>query len=308
MRISSLIKEQKFRLLLLLLFLALILPLTNAPYLLSNSQAETKRNFLWSIKNDKNTIYFLGSVHFLNSESYPLAVEIENAYKDSKKVVFETDIAGFNDPTFQINLVNLGVIPEGKALHQYISEQTYKSLKEKAENLGLPVELFDVLRPWLCGLTVTAVAVQRLGLDPNHGIDVHFFYRSKEDGKQLVFLESVEDQLKLFTEMSKEQEEAFLGQTIKDLDLIEAKLPELVNAWTNGDADGLASIVEKSFKEHPEAYETMVVQRNKNWAVKIDDLIKRDVDTLVIVGAAHLVGHENLLELLRGRGYKIEQM
>jgi uncharacterized protein YbaP (TraB family) len=108
--------------------------------------------------------------------------------------------------------------------------------------------------------------------------------------------------------MSKEQEEAFLGQTIKDLDLIEAKLPELVNAWTNGDADGLASIVEKSFKEHPEAYETMVVQRNKNWAVKIDDLIKRDVDTLVIVGAAHLVGHENLLELLRGRGYKIEQM
>jgi hypothetical protein len=308
MRISSLIKEQKFRLLLLLLFLALILPLTNAPYLLSNSQAETKRNFLWSIKNDKNTIYFLGSVHFLNSESYPLAVEIENAYKDSKKVVFETDIAGFNDPTFQINLVNLGVIPEGKTLHQYISEQTYKSLKEKAENLGLPVELFDVLRPWLCGLTVTAVAVQRLGLDPNHGIDVHFFYRSKEDGKQLVFLESVEDQLKLFTEMSKEQEEAFLGQTIKDLDLIEAKLPELVNAWTNGDADGLASIVEKSFKEHPEAYETMVVQRNKNWAVKIDDLIKRDVDTLVIVGAAHLVGHENLLELLRGRGYKIEQM
>jgi uncharacterized protein YbaP (TraB family) len=308
MRISSLIKEQKFRLLLLLLFLALILPLTNAPYLLSNSQAETKRNFLWSIKNDKNTIYFLGSVHFLNSESYPLAVEIENAYKDSKKVVFETDIAGFNDPTFQINLVNLVVIPEGKTLHQYISEQTYKSLKEKAENLGLPVELFDVLRPWLCGLTVTAVAVQRLGLDPNHGIDVHFFYRSKEDGKQLVFLESVEDQLKLFTEMSKEQEEAFLGQTIKDLDLIEAKLPELVNAWTNGDADGLASIVEKSFKEHPEAYETMVVQRNKNWAVKIDDLIKRDVDTLVIVGAAHLVGHENLLELLRGRGYKIEQM
>ena len=308
MRVSSLIKEQKFRLLLLLLFLALILPLTNAPYLLSNSQAETKRNFLWFIKNDKNTIYLLGSVHFLNSESYPLPVEIENAYKDSKKVVFETDIAGFNDPTFQINLVNLGVIPEGKALHQYISGQTYTSLKEKAESLGLPMELFNHLRPWLCGLTLTAVAVQRLGLDPNNGIDIYFFNKSKEDDKQLVFLESVEDQLKLFTEMSKEQEEAFLGQTLKDLDLIEAKLPELVNAWTNGDADGLESIVEKSFKEHPEAYETMVVQRNKNWAVKINDLMNQDVNTLVIVGAAHLVGHENLLELLRGRGYKIEQM
>jgi len=308
MRISSLIKLRKIQFLQFFIFLAVTLPLTNAPYLPSTLIAETKRNFLWSIKNDKNTIYLLGSVHFLNSESYPLAVEIENAYKDSKKVVFETDIAGFNDPTFQINLVNLGVIPEGKTLQQYVSEQTYTSLKEKAESLGLPMEFFDGLRPWLCGLTLTAVAVQRLGLDPNHGIDVHFFYRSKEDGKQLVFLESVEDQLKLFTEMSKEQEEAYLGQTLQDLDLIEAKLPELVNAWTNGDADGLASIVEKSFKEHPEAYETMVVQRNKNWAVNINDLIKQDVNTLVIVGAAHLVGHKNLLELLRGGGYKIEQM
>jgi len=263
---------------------------------------------LWSIQNDKNTIYLLGSVHFLNGKSYPLAVEIENAYKDSKKVVFETDIAGFNDPTFQINLVNLGLIPEGKTLQRYVSEQTYTSLKQKAESLGLPMELFDGLRPWLCGLTLTAVSLQRLGLNPNHGIDIYFFNKSKEDGKQLAFLESVEDQLKLFTEMSKEQEEAFLGQTLEDLDLIEAELPELINAWTNGDTYGLESIVGKSFREHPQAYETMVVQRNKNWAVKIDDLIKQDVDTMVIVGAAHLVGHENLLELLRDKGYEIEQM
>jgi uncharacterized protein YbaP (TraB family) len=307
MRICSLLRERKFRFLQLLILLAVTLSFTNAPYLPTTAQAKTKRSFLWSVENGTNTVYLLGSIHFLTSESYPLAVEIESAYKDSEKVVFETDIDGFNDPTFQSKMATFGLIPDGKTLQQYVSKETYSSLKRKVEKIALPMEVFDRLKPWLCGLTLTAMEVQRLGLNPNYGIDVHFFNKAKKDGKQMLFLESVDNQLRLFTEMSKEQEEEFLGQTLKDLELIETKLSEMINAWTGGDADGLESIVETSFKEHPRAYETMIVERNKNWVTQIENLMKQDVNALVIVGAGHLVGHENVLELLRGKGYKIEQ-
>jgi uncharacterized protein YbaP (TraB family) len=307
MRICSVFRQRKFRFLPLLIFLSVTLFLTNATYSAATAQAKTKGSFLWAVENGTNTVYLLGSIHFLTRESYPLAGEIENAYRDSEKVVFETDINGFNDPTFQSKMLNLGTIPEGKTLQQYVSKQTYSSLKKRADRLGLPMGVFDRFKPWLCGLTLTAMEVQRLGLDPNYGIDVHFFNKTKKEGKQMLFLESVDDQLRLFSEMSKEQEEAFLGQTLKDLELIEKRLSEMITAWTNGDADGLESIVEISFKEHPEAYETMLVQRNKNWVAQIEDLMKQDGNALVIVGAAHLVGHENVLELLRSKGYEIQQ-
>jgi uncharacterized protein YbaP (TraB family) len=113
--------------------------------------------------------------------------------------------------------------------------------------------------------------------------------------------------LRLFTAMNKMQEESFLKQTLEDLDVLEAKVSELIEAWASGDTESLGSIVELGFKGHPEIYKRMVVQRNRNWVTQINDLIQKGDNALVIVGAAHLVGNENVLSLLRSKGYKIEQ-
>jgi len=270
-------------------------------------QGKGTKSFLWTAASGKNVIHLLGSVHFLARESFPLADAIENAYSSSKKIVFETDIDGFNAPAFQAEMSTLGLIPEGQTLQQYLAEQTYSSLKNKVERLGLPMELFDRLKPWLCALTLTAMELQRLDLEPNYGIDHYFLNKAKKDGKQILFLESVGDQLRLFTEMTKRQEASFLQQTLEDLEVLETKLADLIGAWTSGDADRLGSIVEMGFKGHPEIYEKMVVRRNKNWATQIDRLIQQGGNALVVVGAAHLVGEESVLRLLRSRGYEIKQ-
>ncbi|MBW1770958.1 MAG: TraB/GumN family protein [Deltaproteobacteria bacterium] len=62
-----------------------------------------------------------------------------------------------------------------------------------------------------------------------------------------------------------------------------------------------------SFKEHPDIYDRFVVERNKKWIPKIEPLINQDGNAMVIVGAGHLVGTKNLLDLLRAKGYRIEQ-
>jgi uncharacterized protein YbaP (TraB family) len=291
----------------LLAFLTIVSGFANAVQAQERTQAKSGKNFLWTVANGKNVIYLLGSVHFLASESFPLAEEIESAYASSTKVVFETDMDGLHDPAFQAKMTTLGLIPGGQTIQQHISKRTYSSLKKKVERLGLPMELFDRLKPWLCALTIAAMEVQRLGLDPNYGIDNYFFTKAKKDGKQILFLESVGDQLRLFTEMGEKQEESFLEQTLEDLEVLETKLSDLIAAWTNGAADALESIVELGFKDHPEIYEKMVVQRNKNWVGQIDALIQQDANVLVIVGAAHLVGDANVLQLLRSRGYLIKQ-
>jgi uncharacterized protein YbaP (TraB family) len=295
------------RCLCLLLFLVIIWAFANAADAQERFVKTGKKNFLWTVANGDKGIYLLGAVHFLASESFPLADEIEKAYGDSKTVVFETDIDDFNDPAFQAKMVASGLIPEDRSLQQYVSKQTYSALKKKVERMGLQMELFDRFKPWLCALTLASLEVQELGLDPNYGIDSYYFNKAKKDRKQVLFLESIEDQLRLFTEMSRNQQEAFLKQTLEDLEIFKKKVSDLINAWTNGDADSLGSIVEVGFKDYPEIYEKMMVQRNKYWLSKIDHLIKQGDKVLVIVGAAHLVGKESLLKLLRNKGYEIEQ-
>jgi hypothetical protein len=83
---------------------------------------------------------------------------------------------------------------------------------------------------------------------------------------------------------------------------------DIVSSWQNGDATQLGSILHISFKDHPDIYNRFLAQRNKAWVGTIEDLIAYGDSALVIVGAGHLVGPENLLQLLRARGYTIEQI
>lgn len=291
----------------ILVFMTMLWGLAVPMHAQGEFEGKGESNFLWYVANGKNVIYLLGSVHLLTSESFPLADAIEKAYVNSSKLVFETDIAGFNDPAFQARTATLGLFPEGQTLRHYVSKKTYSSLEKKVEKLGLSMELFDRFRPWLCALTLAAVELQRLGLNPNYGVDNYYFNKARADGKEVLFLESVDDQLRLFTEMSKKQEESFLEQTLEDLEVLGVKLSDLIAAWANGDSERLGSIVELGFKDHPEIYKKMVIQRNRNWVTQIDDLIQKGENALIIVGAAHLVGNENVLSLLRSRGHKIEQ-
>jgi uncharacterized protein YbaP (TraB family) len=61
--------------------------------------AQQKKDFLWSLKTDKATIYLLGSIHLLQADAYPLDKNIEAAYKNSTRICFETDINAAQDPT-----------------------------------------------------------------------------------------------------------------------------------------------------------------------------------------------------------------
>ena len=271
------------------------------------AQAGTDKHFFWSIQTEKSTVYLLGSIHFLRQDAYPLAEAIEEAYSDSQKVVFEADIDRGNSPELQAKMMSLGLYPEGQTLKQNVSGETYKMLEKKVTAIGLPVWQFNRFRPWFAALMLTVMELQKMQFDPSYGVDAYFFRKAKEDGKQKIFLEPAESQINLFAEMGPRDQESFLRQTIEDLAVIQGMLSDMVNAWQTGDVDALGSMLNKSFKEYPDMYDHLMVQRNKKWVSRIEDLLNGDGNVLVIVGAGHLVGNENLLQLLRKRGYRTDQ-
>jgi uncharacterized protein YbaP (TraB family) len=154
---------------------------------------------------------------------------------------------------------------------------------------------------------LTLIEFQRRGFDPKYGIDTYFFGRAKQDGKDIFFLETVDEQLALFTGMDRQDQEAFLLQTLKDLEVIGRLAPDMLKAWRHGDAGRLAEIMRISFREHPHIYGRLVTQRNRKWVPKIEALMGQGENVLVVVGAGHLAGERSLPDLFREKGYPVAQ-
>ena len=215
-----------------------------------------------------------------------------------------TDIGQMDDPATLQRMMKQGLYPNDTKLAEKISDETYGLFQQEVTALGLPIAHFERFKPWLSALTIIALELKRLGFDPKHGIDQHFFNKAKQDGKECVFLESVDYQLGLFANMDDNQQESFLKQTLKDLKIVDTMAQQMIQAWQTGDIDQLGAILQMCFKDHPELYERFVIDRNRAWIGRIEDLMKQGEDVLVVVGAGHLVGKESLIELLRVKGYE----
>jgi hypothetical protein len=293
----------------LLVFFLLIFFFTTELGLHAKSTAvqQTRQSCLWSIQSQSNTFYLLGSLHVLRQDAYPLAAAIAKAYADCRKIVFETDIAAMQEPAMQAKMLQLGLYPQGQNLLPNLDGHTRQLLARKMTELGLPLEQFVRFKPWFLALTLTTVELQRLGFNPIYGLDLHFFNKARTDAKEIGFLEPVELQLNLLANMVKKDQNAFLNQTLKDLEVVNELAADLVKFWKAGNADGLHQLLFKSFKDYPAIHDRLLIQRNKKWVKEIEGLMRENKNVLFVVGAGHLVGPESVVDLLKRRGYKVKQ-
>ncbi|MBA4149026.1 MAG: TraB/GumN family protein [Verrucomicrobia bacterium] len=262
---------------------------------------------LWTAKGKSNTVHFLGSIHYLKREFYPLPAPIEKAYTNAQIVVFETDMDRMKQPAILEKIMAEGTYPAGKSIADEISEEIYQLLRSTlSEKIGQPAAL-DRFKPYLVAVTLGSLELQRLGFQPEDGVDQYFMAKAKQDKKKVLTLETIEEQMGFFTGMNKVEQEAFLKSSLTDMNQIEKMFGEIIAAWEKGDSQKLEGLIMDSMKEYPNLIKKFLTDRNKNWIPEFEKLLQGDKDAFVIVGAAHLVGSGSVIELLKAKGIKVEQ-
>jgi uncharacterized protein len=269
--------------------------------------AAPARNFIWKATGKQGVVYLVGSVHLLTKDFYPLSPAVEAAYKDSDLLVEEVDLGDMLAPDAQFQMLSRGMLPSHQSLDKVVSPETFVAVTKRFSDIGMPIEPVKRFKPWLAALTLMAMEWQKAGFDANLGIDKHFYDRAKADGKSIQGLETVSYQLSRFDEMSAELQDRLLAETLKGIDTEQANMTKLVEAWRAGDAPAVERIVLKDLRQEPELYQRLLVQRNRNWLPQLEALFPRKGHALVVVGAAHLVGPDGLVAMLKAKGYTIEQ-
>jgi uncharacterized protein len=272
------------------------------------SQDFEKKHSLWKISSKSATVYILGSVHVLKEGDYPLDQNIEKAFEISSQILFEINFNTIDEQTIKRLTMDKGTYKDGQTLKDRLSKQTYELTKKRLSDLGLNIDQFERFKPWLLAITLDMLELQKLGFDQSRGIDKYFYSKAKNNGKKVDGFETAEYQLNLLGDMPAAMQETLLLQTIKELDEVQQEVATLVEAWKSGDMNSLDTILLKSFKDYPGVSKMLIVDRNKNWLPKIESLIGQKENVMIIVGAAHLVGKDGIIALLKQRGYRVEQL
>lgn len=262
---------------------------------------------LWKVQSPHNTLYLLGSVHVLKESDYPLPAVIRTAFSNATVAVFETDIGQMEEPATQLKMLSQCRLPEGESLKQVLTAGTYQKLKAHAGEVGLPMSALDGLKPVMAAVSVEMVEMQKLGLDPQYGLDQHFFKLARRAGKKLVPLETVDFQIDLLTGLSREEGELMVKTTLEDIDNTRNLLTDMLTAWRTGDAAGLEKLLNQARVEAPTIFKRMVTDRTARWVPKLKELANGTQPGIVIVGAGHLVGPNGLVDLLQKAGLKVTQ-
>ena len=264
-------------------------------------------HFLWKVEGDGGSAYLLGSLHVLTADFYPLSATINRAFAESKTLVEEVDIDETNDPMVMMAALAKAMLANGQTLDQVVAPGTFAEVTRRAEKAGLPMMAIQRMKPWLVAITLMAPTLQAAGFKPELGIDRHFFDRAKDSGMKRQALETMAYQLDRFDSLSPKLQEELLKTTMEDLDKEVAGVKELAQAWTFGNVAEMEKLTLLTMKEAPALYESLLVERNRNWVPHVEKCLKEKAGCFMVVGAAHLVGPDGLPALLLKKGYKVTQ-
>jgi uncharacterized protein len=273
----------------------------------SAQTAATGKSFLWKVHSGQKVLYLAGSVHALGADSYPLSAAYESAFNSSGTLVEEINLAEAEQLAAAPLLLSKGLYTDGRTFESAVGKDTATLVATRLKTTGIPMEMIRTMKPWMVMLLITAFEAQKAGLDAALGLDKYFFDKARAASKPVLALETAESQIDRFDKMPETLQEQMLRSTLTELDSQQNSVAAMINAWKTGDAAALEKMSLSSFDGYRGAYTSLIVERNNNWVPQIEACMAKPQPCFVVVGAAHLIGPDGLLTLLKKKGYKIEQ-
>ena len=269
--------------------------------------AQTDAPALWKIVGPKANVYLFGSFHLLPPDVKWRTPRVESALEESKVLVLELDPAIAQDQQQMLQLITkYGLLPQGQALPAVLPPKLNAEFERSATALGLPLANMAPMRPWLAALTVSVQYIVSQGFDPEGGIDHLLAGWARSSGRPIASLETADEQLRIFADLTREQEVEMLAVSLKQIREMPQMLNQILAAYRKGDIAGMDKTLNAGLDEVPLLRQRLMRERHEKWLPQIQKMIADGRTHFIVVGAAHLVGADSVVGMLRASGVKVE--
>ena len=281
------------------------------------SEPGTGGAFLWSIDRPGTAMarsWLFGSFHL----GYPGATAIpavaEEAFSASEVLVTEIGdldaaVSGMTTLVGQYARLSSGTLAE--LLEPELLSATRAALAE----VGIPYLSVGRMKPAMVTLMLTVTRAKSLGLSEDAGIDRLIFRRMRDpsiDGPdQVLALETIQEQLDALLNLPDDLqivvlEDAVARDSAQAADLLTAML----DAYRAGDEARLVELTEQPVRDDPALgpyMERVLYARNHTMTERLVEMLGPR-SHFAVVGVGHLVGRDNIPELLRRAGFEVTRV
>ncbi len=260
---------------------------------------------LWVVKDEDTTIYLFGTVHILKPGLTWFDEAVKEAFDASDELVVEMIEP---DPAAMMKIVNdMAIDKTGVSLRDKLSEEDRADYEAALTSLNLPVGAFDPLKPWFASVSLSLVPLMKSGYDTNSGVEDALTSQAKARNMKIIGLETPEQQLGFFDNLPEDVQIRFLNFNVDTIDEMADGMENMVAHWANANITALAELMNAGLEEKI-LYETLLSNRNANWAVWVDERMDQPGTVFMAVGAGHLAGETSLQAQLKKRGLKAKRV
>ena len=263
---------------------------------------------LWILKDADSTVYFYGTVHLLPDDLSWQKDDMREAFQASGTIFFEVDTSEAAQVDATLATTNLGLRDDGTRLTDSLDNYQRNLLEAATHNGNLKIATLDAMQPWLASEFLTFAAAQNAGLSADLSADSALKSRAVRQGKNVIYLETTEAQLRASADLSTDIQLNILTETLEGFNQLGDDMTIVAEQWSVGGTDYLTQELVIPMKSRaPELYTSLLKDRNEKWAEEISDFMDGSGTAFVAVGVSHLLGEDSLLAQLHEQGFKIKR-
>ena len=258
-------------------------------------------SLLWKISGNglSKPSYLFGTVHITCDAT--LNNNVKTALDATNQLYLELDM---DDPNLQAEMMGGVMMKDGVTMTSLLSPEDFKIVDEfvKANSGGMSLSMMNQFKPFV----ISAMLMPKMLDCAPQSVEQSLIDVAKQQNEETYGLETVLEQFSVFDAIPyKDQMEDLLKSAKDNMASDKAEYAKMMALYNSQDLNKLLELMKESENKTASYDDLLLVNRNKNWIPKIEQIAK-EKPTFFGVGAAHLAGENGVIMLLRKKGYKVE--
>jgi uncharacterized protein YbaP (TraB family) len=267
----------------------------------SQPSIENSPSLFWEISGKKlgQPSYLFGTIHLIGKSDFVVDNLINEKFAAAERLILEIKI---DAPDLQVKMMQFMAMRGDTTLQTLLQEEYDYVSRFMKDSLGINLMMFNSIKPLF---VETLVLPQMLG-EPAESYEFYFMKLAQERQKEILGLETVEEQMKLFDHIPLKEQADMLVELAKDYGAQKDLFRKLISLYKQQAIDSLRFYMLKQ-PEYVKYEEILLTRRNRKWVPVIKNYIQQG-PVFIAVGAGHLPGEQGLLSLLKEEGYTVKPL
>lgn len=261
---------------------------------------------LWVLSDADTTIYLFGTMHMMKPGTLWFDDEVKAAFDKSDLLVME--ITDKDPATVAPIIARLALYDGDTPITKALDPDHRAKYLAALEKYRISAAVMDKFEPWMAAINLSVAPLAALGYREDLGVEKTLTAAAQAEGKPMLGLETVEEQLGYFDALPRDAQIAYLNSTIDELPKVEHEFDQLTRNWATGNAKALAGQLNESLEETPELAKVLLFDRNARWTGWIEKRMAEPGTVFIAVGAGHLSGKGSVIDLLHQRKFKVRRV